>query len=96
MECTFKRRFYRYVSDYILCDITKCFLFIQATLFVMDSESSRILHMENGDSREVDRNSTKLEGVLFERAICASLAKGLKITEVISDTSSSFIKIMGK
>ena len=62
----------------------------------MEYETGQILHMEIGDSREVDRKSPQLEGFLTERGLQFLTDAGVKITEVTTDASRTFIKLFGK
>ena len=67
-----------------------------ATCFFMDHGSGKIIHMEVGDCREVDRCSGRLEGLLTERGMTYLEDQGLKIDEVVTDASRTFIKMFGK
>ena len=62
----------------------------------MEYDSGEILHMEIGDSREVDRKSVQLEGFLAVRGLSYLESLGVKITEVTTDASRSFIKLFGE
>ena len=62
----------------------------------MEYDSGQILHMEIGDSREVDRKSAQLEGFLAVRGLTYLDGRGVKIAEVTTDASRTFIKLFSK
>jgi len=62
----------------------------------MEYETGKIIHMEVGDYREVDRKSGQLEGFLAEKGLDYLDKQGLKIREVVTDASRTFIKMFGK
>lgn len=61
----------------------------------MDTSTQFIVHMEVGDSREVERHSPRMEKLLVERGL-SFLVNGspLVVWEVVSDASRTIISIM--
>lgn len=69
----------------------------KATMVFMEYNSGEILHLEIGDSRDVERKSTQLEGFLADRGLeYLQNTAGLKIKEVTTDASRTFINLFGK
>nr|XP_034333961.1 uncharacterized protein LOC117691615 isoform X2 [Crassostrea gigas] len=67
----------------------------RSTAVFMDSNTKAIIHMEVGDSREVDRHSSKMERLLIDRGLQHLLtASPLVIWEIISDASRNIISLM--
>lgn len=62
----------------------------------MDYLSHKILHAEIADSIDVKRKATQLEGHLVEKVMSKLKSTGLRIVEVVTDASSTFIKFFGK
>lgn len=61
----------------------------------MEYNSGQILHLEVGDSREVDRKSAQMEGFLAVRGLTYLEGLGIKIRAVTTDASRTFIKLFG-
>nr|XP_022333223.1 uncharacterized protein LOC111130440 [Crassostrea virginica] len=67
----------------------------RSTAIFMDSQTKSIVHMELGDSREVERHSPRMEKVLVERGLNFLVHKSpLLIWEVTSDASRTIIALM--
>uniref|UniRef100_A0A8W8MHF0 Uncharacterized protein n=1 Tax=Magallana gigas TaxID=29159 RepID=A0A8W8MHF0_MAGGI len=67
----------------------------RSTAVFMDSNTKAIIHMEVGDSREVDRHSSNMERLLIDRGLQHLLtASPLVIREIISDASRNIISLM--
>ena len=62
----------------------------------MDMSSGLILHLEIGDSRQVERKNNRLEGFLFENGLQCLQVAGLHVTEVITDASRTVIALLGR
>ena len=62
----------------------------------MEYTTGKILHVEVGDSVEAGKRSAALEGLLVKRGIENMEKDGLKIKEVVTDASSTFINYFGK
>ena len=61
----------------------------------MDSQTKSTVHIELGDSREVERHSPRMEKVLVERGLNFLVHKSpLLIWEVTSDASRTIIALM--
>ncbi|XP_078311905.1 uncharacterized protein LOC111114234 [Crassostrea virginica] len=67
----------------------------RSTAVFMDTSTQFIVHMEVGDSREVERHSPRMEKLLVERGL-SFLVNGspLVVWEVVSDASRTIISIM--
>ena len=61
----------------------------------MDTSTQFIVHMQVGDSREVERHSPRMEKLLVEYGL-SFLVNGspLVVWEVVSDASRTIISIM--
>ena len=68
----------------------------KATVVFLDHDTSKIIHLEIGDSREVERKSNRLEGFLIERGLRKLQSLGIKVQEVVSDASRTIISLLGK
>lgn len=69
----------------------------RSTAVFMDSNTKAIIHMEVGDSREVDRHSSKMERLLIDRGLQHLLTNSpLVIWEIISDASRNIISLLSK
>lgn len=66
----------------------------KCTAIFMEYTSGDILHFEVGDSREVNRNSSKLERLTISRGIAHLRERGIRISEIISDASKSLIALL--
>ena len=66
------------------------------TYSLMESENNVILHFENIDKCEVDLHSPNMEREGMIRSLDFLIEKGLNIVELITDSSSSVAKILGK
>lgn len=63
----------------------------------MDNETKQVVHMEVGDSREVERKATRMEKVVIQRGLGHLLdITKMSIVEVITDGSQSIIKLLSK
>ena len=88
------------MKDLVLCgdgrcdSPGKCAKF--CTYSLMESESNVILHFENIDKHEVDLQSPNMEREGMIRSLDFLKEKGLKVVELITDSSSSIAKILGK
>ena len=61
----------------------------------MESEKNQILHFENIDKREVALHSPNMEREGMIRCLDFLIAKGMKVTELITDSSTSVAKTLG-
>ena len=68
----------------------------RATMVFMEYTSGKILHMEVRDNAEAGKKSAAMEGLLLQRGIETMEQYGLKIKEVVTDASSTFITFFGK
>ncbi len=68
----------------------------RATMVFMEYSTGKILHMEVGDNMEADKKSAAMEGLLLKRGIDRMEEYGLRIKEVVTDASSTFITFFGK
>ncbi|XP_033759156.1 uncharacterized protein LOC117341413 [Pecten maximus] len=68
----------------------------KATAIFMEYISGDIIHMEIGDSREVGRNSNKLESFIISRGMAYLQTNGLNVVEVVTDASRAIISLFGK
>uniref|UniRef100_K1PZM4 Uncharacterized protein n=1 Tax=Magallana gigas TaxID=29159 RepID=K1PZM4_MAGGI len=67
----------------------------KSTAVFMDSKTHTILHLEIGDSREVDRHSPRMEKILVEKGLKYLVHHSpLVIWEVISDASRTITALM--
>ena len=88
------------MKDLVLCgdgrcdSPGKCAKF--CTYSLMESESNVILHFENVDKREVDLQSPNMEREGMIRSLDFLKEKRLKVVELITDSSSSIAKTLGK
>ena len=88
------------MKDLVLCgdgrcdSPGKCAKF--CTYSLMESESNIILHFENVDKREVDLQSPNMEREGMIRSLDFLKEKRLKVVELITDSSSSIAKTLGK
>lgn len=86
--------------DLVLCGDGRCDSPGKSAKFctysLMESESNVILHFENIDKREVDLHSPNMERQGMIRSLDFLIEKGLKIVELITDSSSSIAKTLGK
>ena len=75
-----------------------CFLGFSAnrsTAVFMEAEKKVIIHMEVGDSREVERKSPRMEKLLIERGLSYLVFHSpVVVWEVISDASKTVISIL--
>jgi hypothetical protein len=62
----------------------------------MHLESGDILHMEIGDSAEVERKSSLLERLTVERGMAYLRGKGVAVSEVVTDASRTLISLFSK
>ena len=62
----------------------------------MEYSTGKILHMEVGDNVEAGKKSAAMEGLLLQRGIETMEQYGLKVKEVVTDGSSTFITFFGK
>ena len=65
------------------------------TYSITDSETNQILHFENVDKREVGLCSPNMEREGMTRCLDFVISKGIKVGELITDSSSSVAKILG-
>ena len=65
------------------------------TYSIMDSETNQILHFENVDKREVGLRSPNMERKGMTRCLDFVISKGIKVGELITDSSSSVAKTLG-
>lgn len=61
----------------------------------MESETNTILHFENIDKRQVNLKSPNMEREGMIQCLDFLLANGLKIAELITDSSTSVAKTLG-
>ena len=65
------------------------------TYSLMDSETNKILHVETIDMREVNLKSPNVEREAFKRSMEYLISRGIKITEVVTDASTTVISTTG-
>jgi len=65
------------------------------TYSLMDSDNNRILHVETVDKRDVGLKSPNMEVEAFKRAMKYLTDRSIKITEVVTDASTSVKSITG-
>ncbi|KAK6176989.1 hypothetical protein SNE40_015185 [Patella caerulea] len=68
----------------------------KATAVFMEIESRKIIHMEISDWREVERKSPRMERYLVTKGLRYIVNGGFNIVELVSDASSTIIKILGE
>ena len=61
----------------------------------METESNLILHFENVDKREVGLRSPNMERKGMSQCLDFLVSKGMKVVELITDSSSSVAKTLG-
>lgn len=61
----------------------------------MDSETNKILHFENVDKHEVGMRYPNMEREGMTWCLDFVISKGIKIVELITDSSSSIAKTLG-
>ena len=61
----------------------------------MESEKNQILHFKNIDKREVGLRSPNMEREGMIRCLDFLIAKGMKVEELITDSSTSVAKTLG-
>ena len=61
----------------------------------METESNLILNFENVDKREVGLRSPNMEREGMSQCLDFLLSKGMKVVELIMDSSSSVAKTLG-
>jgi len=61
----------------------------------MESETNTILHFENIDKRQVNLKSPNMEREGMTQCLNFLLANGLKVAELITDSSTSVAKTLG-
>ena len=62
---------------------------------MIESTQNQILHFESVDKREVGLQSPNMEREGMVRCLNFLISNGLKITEVVTDSSSSIAKTLG-
>ena len=66
------------------------------TYSVMEATHNQILHFENVDKREVELYSPNMEREGMVCCLSFLLSSGMKISEVVTDSSTSVAKALGK
>ena len=66
------------------------------TYSLMESETNQILHFENIDKRQVGLRSPNMEREGMDRCLKFISSKGMNVVELITDSSSSVAKTLGK
>ena len=62
---------------------------------MMETAQNQILHFENMDKREVGLQSPNMEREGMVRCLNFLITNGMKITEVVTDSSTSVAKTLG-
>lgn len=84
-----------YVTKFCVIFFNLGFSANKSTAVFMDSKTHTILHLEIGDSREVDRHSPRMEKFLVEKGLKYLVHHSpLVIWEVISDASRTITALM--
>ena len=65
------------------------------TYSMMEATHNQILHFENVDKREVGLHSPNMEREGMVRCLSFLLSSGMKISEVVTDSSTSVVKTLG-
>ena len=65
------------------------------TYSMMEATHNQILHFENVDKREVGLQSPNMEREGMIRCLRFLLSSGMKISEVVTDSSTSVAKTLG-
>ena len=60
----------------------------------MEAEKNQILHFENVDKREIGLHSPNMEREGMIRCLDFLIAKGMKVAELITDSSTSVAKTL--
>jgi len=62
----------------------------------MESETNQILHFENIDKRHIGLRSPNMEREGMDQCLKFVTSKGMNVVELITDSSSSVAKTLGK
>ena len=66
------------------------------TYLMMETDHNQILHFENIDKHEVGLHSPNMEREGLIRCLNFLISNGVQIKEVVTDSSTSVAKILGK